>query len=403
MAWFTGKGSLVGLQSSGYQLISARIEQYEDLLRSCGVTPEDASNWLKPAREALENRLWGISPYPKYDFAFARLFAIRNFFCQKLPLPDLVGTILPEIRDDLDFPGVNSDQANEIKPAGDKLRAAIERDSQDTTLERTALQVLSQTAAQAREAHWLKVNMSRNRLLIMGLWASALLVLVNVLSSSLIRRIASPGSVSTGARTRIADNLIPAPASPVIAGEASAISARQFAETSARENSRSADSPANTADPYAAEPIEIWLVSLFGILGGLTSALMTSESVETRISEYYLNRRLLYVRPVIGGIIALVVCDAIWGGFLSIAGVKPESPAESFLVVAFIAGFAERAFVSQLLELAGVNDGSAAQKSPAPPTSPSPVATSGATAPGPAPSETMSSDTPTSAAAGAPA
>lgn len=321
MGWFSGRGSLLGLQSSGYQLISARIEQYRLLLSECGKQKDEIEGLLTPAKDALENRLWSIIPYPKYDFAFARLFAVRNLLCQKLPLPDLIGTIVPEIRDDLDYPTVTSDQANQIKPVGDKLLAALAKQDQAAVGERTALEMLSQTAAQARSAHWLKVNMSRNRLLIMALIALALLICVNALTFNLMS------------------------------------SQTSFA------------SKANVG--WAFHQLG-WLVSLFGILGGLTSALMTAESVDTKVSEYYLNRRLLYVRPIIGGVIALVTCAAIWGGFLSLAGVKADSPAEAFIVIAFIAGFAERAFVSQLLSLANVNDGdSIASKKATPVTLPS--------------------------------
>lgn len=308
MPWFSFRGSLIGLQSSGYQLVDGRLKYYDRLLTLCDLDQAEREQMINSVRDALENRLWGIIPYPKYDFAFARLFHIRNLFCQKLPLAELIGSIVYDIHDDLDYPGVTPEQAALLKDVENKLRASLERNDEQATLARTQLEELSQLASQARQAHWLKVNMSRNRLALMGILGLILLIL-----------------------------------------------AIRFKERSLE-----------------------WFIALFDVLGGLVSAVMTTESVDTRISEYYLNRRLLYLRPVIGGIIALIVYKALVSKLISISGVGPTSSDDTFLVIAFVSGFAERAFVSRLLALANIADGASTSTVMPRPPSPAP----GTTTPG---------------------
>lgn len=297
--WF--RGSLVGLQSSGYQLVTARIEQYRTLLAFCRSADHPGADILDAARDALENRIWWLIPYPKYDLAFARLFQLRNLFCQQLELPELLGVILPEIAEDLDYPGVRPEQRESIEALRKNLEGIVaKKDTPEETLLRTQLEELSQFAAQARQAHWLKVNMSRNRLALMGMLGLALL-----------------GTALTLMHMRTGRSL--------------------------------------------------W-VALFGALGGLVSSVMTTESVETKISEYYLNRRVLYLRPVLGAIIAFIVYLAIRSNLFSIAGINgAKATVDEYLVIAFVSGFAERAVVGKLLDVVNVGQakqGAAAQSPP---------------------------------------
>jgi hypothetical protein len=329
-AMFKLRGSVLGLQSSGYQLILAKHARYEHLVALYHVTDPLAEPTLAAIKDALENRIWKLVPYPKYDYAFARLFELRNLFCRQLPLGELLGSLLPDISDDLNYPGVTAEQRNAINPVEERLRELILANAQDDPLVRSQLEELSQLAAQAREAHWLKINMGRNRLAIMGLLGLALLLVLNRLAGSSLE----------------------------------------------------------------------WLVTMYGILGGLVSAVMTTESIEARISEYYLNRRLIYLRPIVGGIIALVVYKALKSKVISIVGISDSSPDNAFLVIAFIAGFAERAFVSKLLAIANIGGGSASRPTPAPtPTMhPAPIPGTAPRAPTTAPAPSLApSPTPTSA------
>jgi hypothetical protein len=53
------------------------------------------------------------------------------------------------------------------------------------------------------------------------------------------------------------------------------------------------------------------LLLVFGATGGLISAIIDHEPVETKASEYYIYRRTLYLRPLVGAALALVIYIAM--------------------------------------------------------------------------------------------
>jgi len=291
------KGPLIGFESPGYQLVWAHTEHYEQLAQMC---PQDKSAALleaiHSARDALQNRIWYLCPFPKYDLAWAELHQVRNELCQTAPLAHVVGDLLEETADELGYlqPGEATKRRAELQDLRCKFVVSLEQSPTEQAIAlRSRLESLSQVAAQARETHWLKVNMTRNRLFIMGF--GLLLVL-----GAALYALPTMGQGDNG--------------SGWIYG----------------------------------------LILLFGALGGLVSAIMNSEPVDTKASEYYIYRRLIYLRPFVGAALALVVYLAIRSKLLSIAGLDSHNPRDlSFLVVAFASGFAERAFVRRLLTIAG--------------------------------------------------
>jgi len=93
-----GRGSLIGLQSPGYQLIWGKVDEYaEHIAELSGHTRERVESVLKEVRSALENRIWRLIPYPKYDYSWALLHQVRALLCQEIPLPRLVASVVDEI------------------------------------------------------------------------------------------------------------------------------------------------------------------------------------------------------------------------------------------------------------------------------------------------------------------
>ena len=95
-----------------------------------------------------------------------------------------------------------------------------------------------------------------------------------------------------------------------------------------------------------------WTVVFVGALGGLISALIGAEPLDTRASLFYIKRRLLYLRPVVGGTLALIAYVALRSGTITFPSLNAETSPVFTLVVAFAAGFSERAFVRGILSAA---------------------------------------------------
>lgn len=298
------RGSFFGFQSPGYQLAIAAVDRYAWLIQISPLHPAKACQYkakIQGIRYALENRIWYLVPYPKYDLAWAELYQLRNEFCQELPIARVFGELIEEISDDLEY--LDAPSAKVKRAELELIRTGLLENlfgnggMKELAL-RVRLEALSQLAAQARDAHWLKVNMTRNRLAIMGVALMlALFVVLLVLPPGLVSGLRHRGDL----RERF-----------------------------------------------------IWLILMFGGMGGLISAIMDSESVKTRASEYYIYRRLLYLRPFVGAALALVVYLALEGRLIAIKGIGSAGPLDpTYLVIAFVSGFAERAFVQQLLKAAG--------------------------------------------------
>lgn len=304
---FRARGSLVGLQSPGYQLIVARLDEYARLAEELAPARREGTEAiLKAARDALESRIWKLVPYPKYDYAWARLHELRHLFCQSLPLERLVGTVIEDMAGDIDYLATEDRRAarDELRTLRQRCLAAVNRDTEEGRHKgrpdgegeaalRAAAEGLSKRLSLAREGHWLKVNMTRNRIFLMG---AALLVLLVVTLLGLPQ---------------------------VLAIEDEAVSPRFY-----------------------------WLVVFFGAIGGLISALMSRESLTTAAAAFYIRRRLLYLRPVVGGTLGLIAYLALRAGVVNFPSLNEEATPLFVLVLAFAAGFSERVFVSRILAVA---------------------------------------------------
>src|SRR5689334_5502003 len=100
------RGSLIGLQSPGYQLIMAKVDEYERHIGELHLSDsgkKQADEMLADARKELESRIWKLIPYPKYDIAWALLRQLRHLFCQRTPLDRLLGVVVEDVSGDLDY------------------------------------------------------------------------------------------------------------------------------------------------------------------------------------------------------------------------------------------------------------------------------------------------------------
>lgn len=316
---FGGRGSFVGLQSPGYQLIMAKADEAANHLaelRLRNADREQAERILGGVRQQLESRIWKLVPYPKYDYAWALLRQLRHFFCRHTPLERLLSVVIEDLSGDLGYLAKEDGKAarEELKDLRQMLltllraerrerRRAGGRSEREKEL-RARLEALSKRTALAREGHWLKVNMTRNRLFLMGLALFALLIATLVL----LPRVIAGGEDEPGA-------------------------------------------------------LFYWLVAFAGGLGGLIGALIGAEPLNTRASTFYIRRRLLYLRPVVGGTLGLIAYLALRSGAIAFPALDAETSPLFALVVAFAAGFSERLFVRRLLTLALPRESGEAEES----------------------------------------
>jgi hypothetical protein len=109
--------------------------------------------------------------------------------------------------------------------------------------------------------------------------------------------------------------------------------------------------PIDPADPPGAQPkLSFFLaLALVGAGGGLVSSLLSPEPVDAQVTDFYVNRRLLYLRPLVGATMALASYFAVQAGILSVVGINISSPTAGFLVLGFISGFSERFFVNRVV------------------------------------------------------
>jgi hypothetical protein len=300
------EGIAVDLVSSAYQLALAKVDAYERLA-AAGPPNTLSAAMLREAREALAHRMFGIVPVPLYDSAWARLNELRWYLCLSLPL-QLVGTIIDEIGDDVSY--LEPDAAQKVRTALKRLEETglklvslgTRADARKEAVLRAELQVLSRRVASAREGRWLKVNMIRNRLLVTGVMLSCLLVIGGL---TLAKALGSEGSIT-----------------------------------------------------YFVE------LAVFGAVGGCISVLIGKESLNERAADFYVHRRLLYLRPVMGAGFGVIAYLAVKTDVISILGIKKVSGSGAFLVLAFVSGFAERLVVNGLLH--SDSDQKSTGKPPAP-------------------------------------
>ena len=316
-----GRGSVIGLQSPGYQLVVDKLRGYRALLPLVPTERTvEAQEILEQAQGDLEVRILRVVPMPRYDGTWAAIMRFRLLLCESLPLIHIGTHVLPDVVGEIDYlsPGraqtdahraarliaaellaLRLGQPAQAPPAVSAATAtatggvshwtAPPPDADPVMREanlRSQLAALSREVADARQAMWLKVNMRRNRLAIMGPLLILPLVAVIVTLPHL---------------------------------------------------------------PDGRNWIDYLTIELVAATGGLISALLGPETLRARATAYYIRRRLLYLRPLIGAALGLVSVLAVAYRLVSIAGIDAATPLPGLLVVGFAAGFAERAFVGSLI------------------------------------------------------
>lgn len=266
-------------------------------------------NWLQEANVCLEQRFLGVFlPYHVYDQIWALLNRIRHLLCRTLAADRLL-PVLMQVRDGLGYISKDEERKDHSTTLSDiekNLTAIIapaaspEAPSMSLDTIRFHLERISRLVASARENHWRKVNMLRTRLITTAFILVALLLLSIVLIPTLTR-----------------------------------------------------------CD--CVHPQNLLIIAAFGALGGLVSALRTMESLRAPASDYYVQRTLLCLRPVVGAAAGVIVYLIQISGILVILA-DSDCPTAAQLTLAFVAGFSERFFVAQIETIATSRTSSAAKK-----------------------------------------
>ena len=263
------------------------LEQELKRLRALGKPTEAAVQWLQVAKETFGR--WNlILPYSGYDLIWAALYQVRHILCRIAPTEDLLVVVL-SIRQSLFY------LPDKERRECERTLAAAEQALDDFAHGRSALpeaqvrldlEKLSRTVGYARDAHWRKVNLLRQRLSVTALSLGILLAV----SAGLLPHILTDLSVWS-----------------------------------------------------------VLTVIVLGAMGGLVSALRTMESVEDQSSAYYIERTRLCLRPFIGSAAGLVTFLMLQAGILSLPGAvgHPKSGVLE-LAVAYMAGFSERFFFGEI-------------------------------------------------------
>jgi hypothetical protein len=286
--WYRGQTTDLNHQISVLQKAIARIPS---------AARDDCQHWLDTASRATKDHSLG---YAKFDDAWSALHEIRHIFCRKLPEEDLE-RIAEEVAGDLVYVTDESKRkrceadANRLQQ---KLHSALQKTPHsDKVIDqlRADLVTLSIIGASERQMQWHRVNLLRGRLLFT---AVCLTLLSLALVTTLFWRPEYLGIVS------------------------------------------------NELHDY--DLTRVFGVIAFGALGGLLSALRQQEPLAGISSLFYIERMLLYLRPVVGAVAALILYLAQLSNFVTITQTKSSA---LYFVVAFCAGFSEQFFLRHLSTL----------------------------------------------------
>ncbi|MBS1913503.1 MAG: hypothetical protein JST22_16065 [Bacteroidetes bacterium] len=252
-------------------------------------------NWKDEADAYVRRWYFPLLLIGKYDAVWAVLNRVRNEFCSILPASDLQW-VAQNVRAGLCYlsPAEAARSEKELGVIETSLRSVAKGShvhAQEALTEiRFDLERLSRRAADAREAHWRKVNLLRGRMLLTSV---ALLILV--LPCIWLLPALLPGKLTE---------------------------------------------------------IQVTGVILFGALGGSVSALRTKESLAANAPVYYIQRTLLLLKPVVGAAAAIFIYLAQLAGVLKVIPTD-ASEGGAQLVLAFIAGFTGRFLVDRVSQIAG--------------------------------------------------
>ncbi|SDM30500.1 hypothetical protein SAMN05660860_02239 [Geoalkalibacter ferrihydriticus] len=256
--------------------------------------------WLGEAKETIHGRILGFLPYNSYDRAWGLIHQIRHRLCRILS-PEKLLIVVLQIRANLDYisdPGHREELHKELA-ALERSMAAHNVSAETQTLgeQRLRLEQISRFTAEARESHWRKINLLRMRLVATTLFLAAFLLL----SLGLVPLVLSDAGIGPG---------------------------------------------------------QVLAMIVFGALGGLVSALRSTEPLNARASDYFLQRTLLGLRPVVGAAAGLLIYLIQLSGILTLLP-DASHPGAVHLTLAFTAGFSERFFIGQIEHLAKRGSGTA--------------------------------------------
>ena len=297
----------IWLRSSGFQLVQDQAREYAELAgQLADPAKQQADPIVKEVNEGLNFRFMRVVPAPRYDLAWAGIFRLRHLFCTQLAPAELCGRIIEHVRADLNY--LHGEDLTKTTAELDDIGAVLlnivagHPNDDKQAGARTRLVAASRRVAEARQSRWLKVNMKRSRLALEGILLAIGLVLAVIALPSLV-------SGHDG----------------------------------------------------------VFFLGLVGAgaIGGLVSSLFSPESVDAAATDFYVSRRLLYLRPLVGAAAALASDFAVQAGLLTIVGIDKTSDTQAFLVLAFASGFSERLIVNKVINpLTGPKAGDDTPKAP---------------------------------------
>jgi hypothetical protein len=292
------RGLVEALRSSGYRDVEDKLALYR---RICTTAPVPSRPAIRTKLNAVasaikENRLLGlmVTQYG-YEKAWGTLHEARNDLCQFAALsgPEsdwaALVTDVGAESEYLPTAAARAEFDRDIRKLRQDLRSSPMSASRERAI-RSRLRELAEAATQARNALWNKADLKRTRIT-----KTAILVVI-----------------ATGVGAGLMASGL----------------------------------------PHGSVQFFVALVA-FGALGGLLSSFFAPESVSERLLDFYINRRSLYLRPVVGGALALLSYAAIQAEAFSVFKVGPKSPPEAFLFVGAFAGFSEQLFLKQLFRSSG--------------------------------------------------
>lgn len=274
----------------------------------------EARAWLADARLILQQRFFGILPYDRYDAVWAIINQLRHLLCEVLPAPDLLA-VLADIRASVSYLAGPQRAAclKDLDRIEQELlsRVAAGYVADPALLQlRVRLENWSRLVAAEREVHWRKINLLRKRLAVTG-WLLFVLLLAALC-------------------------LLPG----LMAGSGSAC-----------------PQPSSCSSGVAVSSGQLGGIMLLGAIGGLVSALWSKESVQAAPSQFYVQRSLLTLKPIIGAATATFVVLLQKAGIVSLLSAGSDEMT-AYLVLAFLSGFSER-FVRTRIEEASIPGGGA--------------------------------------------
>ncbi len=275
-------------------------------LKQEGKDITECRKWLEQAEDTFNHRIF--LSYSAYDKIWQMLHTIRHMICRIGSVSDLLQVVV-DIRGSLSYIAKEEQKQYEgdLDRIEESLRLHLPKHEEDRHAHALPMQEirfdmerLSLLTADARDAHWRKVNLLRTRLLFTAI------ILGGLLGGSLW--------------------LVP-----------------EFLQM-----------------PKVTWTF-ILAVIVFGSIGGFVSALSTMESLEAPSSAYYIRRTLLCLKPLIGAASGLIIYLIQVSGVIKIVTASENTQA-TYLVLAFAAGFSERFFLSGVEQVASLSKKKKKQK-----------------------------------------